>query len=970
MKQYIFFLSFFLFLFMAVPCSAQKKKTILGLVENNITHEPLAGTRVLLLNAMDSTVLDTAITSYAVDNNRPKSQFGFQNVIEGNYLLRFEKENYETQYKELRVTSEKRGSFMDMGRVLLSRKKKDIELAAAGVKATRVKIYSKGDTIIYNADAFQLAEGSMLDALIRQIPGAELKDDGRILVNGKRVESLLLNGKDFFKGDNTVMLDNLPSYMVNNIKVYDKQSDRSTFLGRQADKKQLVMDVNLKRQYSIGWIANAEVGKGDKERYLGRFFALRFTPQSRISFYGVINNLNEFRKPGQNGEWSPADLTKGLTATKQFGVDYSVDDKTKFFKIDGSAQIEHLDINNYSETSSVNFLTGGDTYGLSNSYSNSCNTSFRTNHSLQLTWDKIQLNVVPNLGYNKYHNTSASLSGIFLQDFSKYSNKAVLDSLFVPNAGAAIRNQAINSTKNTILVDGYNLSSSILISALIKTNQPNKAFFIGANANYGEIKQDHFSHYQLEYPSIPNTTTDFRNQYGKTPFTQNYNYAARGSYFYFLPNSMGFESYVTYQKVYNNGTYHLYRLDRLEGWGEGTTHPLGELPSVTDYMRSIDKNNSYTSYSTDYNRCAGLRFHWQQDAASEKLGHVEIEAEFPLSFKTNELKYQRAAIDTSFSRHDVFFNPSISVKYIYDGGKRNVWFNYDMNTTAPSMLYLIRDYRDDANPLFITMGNVDLRNTQAHNWSAGYGIQIPDKQHSLGVNVGGRFVLNEIAMGSLYNKETGVRTTMPENVNGNWNIYGVLNYSTPLDKPKRLALSTYTSAQYYSSVDLMTIENTTYSRSKVNSLYLTETLNLDYRIKNIKVGTKLSGTWVNAMSGRVDFTTINAADFNYGLTGQIELPWSMQLSTDLTVYSRRGYDDKAMNTDDLVWNARMSKRIMKGRLTFIVDGFDILGNLSNVSHTINTQGRTETFRNVIPSYVMLHAIYRLNLQPKKRPGEL
>lgn len=92
----------------------------------------------------------------------------------------------------------------------------------------------------------------------------------------------------------------------------------------------------------------------------------------------------------------------------------------------------------------------------------------------------------------------------------------------------------------------------------------------------------------------------------------------------------------------------------------------------------------------------------------------------------------------------------------------------------------------------------------------------------------------------------------------------------------------------------------------------------------------------------------------------------MQISTDLTMYTRRGYEDKMMNKDELVWNARISKRVLKGNLIFILDGFDILGNLSNVQRSINAQGRTESYYNVIPRYVMLHAIYRLNLKPKKK----
>ena len=85
----------------------------------------------------------------------------------------------------------------------------------------------------------------------------------------------------------------------------------------------------------------------------------------------------------------------------------------------------------------------------------------------------------------------------------------------------------------------------------------------------------------------------------------------------------------------------------------------------------------------------------------------------------------------------------------------------------------------------------------------------------------------------------------------------------------------------------------------------------------------------------------------------------MQLSTDLTMYSRRGYIEDSMNTNELVWNARLTKRMIKGKLLIQLDAFDILGNLTNVRRTINAQGKTETFSNIIPSYCLLHLTWSL-----------
>ena len=82
--------------------------------------------------------------------------------------------------------------------------------------------------------------------------------------------------------------------------------------------------------------------------------------------------------------------------------------------------------------------------------------------------------------------------------------------------------------------------------------------------------------------------------------------------------------------------------------------------------------------------------------------------------------------------------------------------------------------------------------------------------------------------------------------------------------------------------------------------------------------------------------------------------------------SNSRYLDKSMNSDDLVWNARLSRSFFKGQLTLLLDGFDILGQLNNVTRTMNAQGITETYSNVIPRYVMLHAVYHFNIIPKKK----
>ena len=139
---------------------------------------------------------------------------------------------------------------------VIKRITKSQKLKEVTVKATKIKFYNRGDTLIYNADAFELEEGSMLDALVQQLPDVELKKGGEIYVRGKRVDELLLNGRDFFNKDRNIILENLPSYMVNQVKVYERE-DEILKKSNPDNSKLLSMNIQLKRKL---WVSGNLVG--------------------------------------------------------------------------------------------------------------------------------------------------------------------------------------------------------------------------------------------------------------------------------------------------------------------------------------------------------------------------------------------------------------------------------------------------------------------------------------------------------------------------------------------------------------------------------------------------------------------------------------------------------------------------------------------------------------------------------------
>ena len=435
-----------------------------GTIVDAFTRQAIKDEVTCSLLRPDSTVVMTTKSYEHTDRGNGTIRTFFKFDVpwqpDGHFLVKLETKGYETVYKVTKLVWRSKTVEVSLWNVPMRRTsltRDEVQLKEVTVTATKIKFYTKGHTLVYNADAFQLQEGSMLDALIAQLPGAELKPDGRIMVNGKFVESLLLNGRDFFKGDNTVLLDNLPAYMVQQVKVYTEESETSRLLGRKVDDGRFVMDVVLKRQYTIGWLANAEAGYGTEERYLGRLFAMRYTPQSRLSLFGNLNNVNDRRKPDGNGGWGDFDVSGGLTSTKRGGLDYSVFDKRDRFQLSGNADVTYTDNENAWGGNSTNFLPAGDVFNVTSSRTNSSNLSISTEHDLKFNFQQKHhaFSLSPTFNYQKSDYNSNFLNGTF--DVSSVGDYAsVLDSLFSPDWTTTVRHlirrngeQAVGNSRRT-----------------------------------------------------------------------------------------------------------------------------------------------------------------------------------------------------------------------------------------------------------------------------------------------------------------------------------------------------------------------------------------------------------------------------------------------------------------------------------------------------------------------------------------
>ena len=230
------------------------------------------------------------------------------------------------------------------------------------------KMVIKDDTVVYNADAYTVPEGSVIEALVEALPGAKIDDDGKISINGKDVKRFKLDGRDFMTGNNEAVMKNLPSYVIDQVKAYDEKSDLSRLTGVDDGNDDFVLEFVTKRSARRGLQANPDIGYGTDNRYGIRLTAMKPFGAMRYTFMGNANNVNDRNFSGRGGRGRGNN--NGQRKTKTAALDISYEKQNKL-RLSGRVTRNHNDADNWSRTNSESFVrrTGGAfTNSLSQNY--------------------------------------------------------------------------------------------------------------------------------------------------------------------------------------------------------------------------------------------------------------------------------------------------------------------------------------------------------------------------------------------------------------------------------------------------------------------------------------------------------------------------------------------------------------------------------------------------------------------------
>lgn len=495
----------------------------------------------------------------------------------------------------------------------------------------------------------------MLDKLIAMLPGVELKKDGVITVNGRRVERLLVNGEDFFAGSPKVALENLPAYTVDEVKVYERMNDRDRALGytkEEVGTQPLAMDVQLKKQFSMGGFANVSGAYGTDGHYGARLFGLRFTRQSRIGMYANINDFMGGSFYDSNGNWQ-AHNGGSLATTKDLGFYYLIKDRRQRFKVDGSTRFWFLKTPTESKQSTTTFFDSGDVFSRTRQRSVAHELVADAAFNLQFTPPDKQLFMTarPQFNYRNYDRTDGSQSADWSCELTERYMGEALDSLFGPDAASHLRENLISSLETNSLAKGHSFRGGGTLQGSWRVPNSSDAvnFFAGGNYNYMADRTLRTSTATSQADPTPGDEARFTDHTAR-----NYQFFAQGTYNFQwdFGDRMSFlaRPYYQYSHSYQSARNPYYVL-------EGTafdTWSLDQLASNRSALQDqINAQNSYYSTRREQTHSGSLLLGIRKQINTYRRWEINFTP--AVNYVYERLDYDRDRIDTLMRRRQAYF---------------------------------------------------------------------------------------------------------------------------------------------------------------------------------------------------------------------------------------------------------------------------------------------------------------------------
>jgi hypothetical protein len=886
----------FLLVFLSLNTFAQSNITVKGKVVDSKEKLAMPGATVVLSSVKDSLDRKGTITN-------EHGEFVLK-AKEGDYKLNISFIGYKDIKKDIAV----REKPTDVGTLSLSENAEILNEIT--VIETLPPTKQKGDTTVFNPDAFKVNPDATAEELLAKMPGF-YSVDGKFMAQGQEVEEVLIDGKKFFGKNVSKALETIPNDVIQNIEVYKYESDEAKFSGFKDKEKKKTINIvtnNKKKSMLFGRVA-AGVGKDDKYAFNG--VVNQFSDKTRITVSAKSKNVN-----------APLRLNvKNAVARSINGNDIQQDNLGFNFNATGkkgnelAATYYYGNNENENESQSKRTYTSDPLIGQTVDTDNKSDSD-RDSHNLNLYYQ-----IKSNPKNMVFLNTTASLS----------DNTSESKSEAITSKGDELINTNTNNNLNNS--DSKNLNQSI--NFMRSLNDKGRSISFNGSFGYNENNSDG------KQQSITKDGNDL--------VTQNIDRISNQE-----SKAHNISAGVSYtDMIGENGHLSIgYTLGLNENKSDKTGYNFNEEDSKYSLLDTLTTNNFK---NTSTNHTGRFSYTFQK----EKYG-LTVGTDVQFTKLDNEETFPK----TLNTKKDYFaMLPSVNFNYNLSDSK---YFNvyYRMGATNPTAKQL-QEVVDVSNPLYISTGNSDLKQSFSHSVMAFYTASNMKKGTFTSIHINATKTNNTVAnktfvatqdttIDGKYNLPQGGQFSQPVNLDGQYSLSARATYGLPINKIK--SKLNITSGATYSHTPTIVNEKKAFS----NSLNLNQGFNLSSNISHRLDFTISSQT--NYSKSKSSGSSYSGSEF-ISQTSSASIYWNFYKNFNIKTNASNVYKNNySTNESENNWllDIGISTRVFKskrGEISLVA--YDVLNSNNSRNHSVSELYTVDTYTKKLNNFYMLSFTYKI-----------
>lgn len=796
-----------------------------------------------------------------------KGAFLLEGVKEGSYKLYVTFLGYRPVLHPVEVALS--DTLADLGVIPLQ--STGVSLKAVEILQVRTPMVVKRDTLEFNAEHYKTRENAVMEELLRKLPGVQVEKDGTIKVNGQTVKRILINGKPFFGDDPKMATKNLPADMIDKIQLVDKKSDQAEFSGVEDGKKEKTINITVRKDKKGIFIGQLTGSYGTDERFAGKGHLSRFNDGDQFSLLANGDNMNGY----QDGQSRIAG-GYGVTTNWRGGLNYSKDLGEKF-KVSGSYMAGNSRTDNERKIARQNLLP--DTTYYYNQDNRSTDNSSYHNFDVRTEYkpDTMhRVNISGGFSYNKTKNTLENL-------YESLNGKQE-----IVNTG---------NSQNTSTGETPYYYFNILLGKKFK--KKGRAASVNFSLNANNTRQENFNKsHNLFFQSNGEILGDTINQ--RSDIGSNI-------------NTVQISATYTEPVLRDRFLDLIYVYSRNYTASDKFTYDYNVGRKVYDRLNDSLSNSFRNNYSF---QLASLSIRTRKKQYEYSVGaYIQLG-----SIENNNIS-QNGRIHRSLFN----FFPVANMSYTFNNNKR-LQFSYSGAPIPPDLTQL-QPVPDNSNPLYIKLGNPDLKPAAVHNFNLWYNTFNTGSMHAFTTSAGFSLLPDKIINAGWFDS-LGRQVSKPINVSGAYNFH--VNVVNGLSlKKEGTSIRTNTAFQMNRDINFMNGVKGT-----IQNYNIFQEVGLNYVYKDVFYMTALASVVWNGIRYSTQKSN-NGNYFSYYLSSDfsVKLPAGFTIGTVVDYVANTGRAE-GYNQGAVLLNAFISKSLFQNKQGSIkLQGFDLLSQ--NLSITRN-----------------------------------